>query len=234
MCKIYMAVEQDAYQDVASIREQLVQINEALSGMSAEDRIRQMHGLIDPSEITYTTSGGKTSAIIPSLVRDALGSAGPPFTLVFVDTLLYGQSTLDFVETLRRRAETDGYNLLTYVPHMTLLELSHVYPNWGDYSSEDFAMAKYVLKQEPLDRAFRELKTRVWGSGIMRDELASRANTQFLELRKDDVFTFHPIADWTQEVAMKYIHDKKLPINPKHRDFFKGEDQSLECGIHSS
>lgn len=216
----------------------VAEVNKACSSMSAVERIRYIYRGFDASRITATTSGGKTSAILPHLTWEALAEWGQrlpdPFSIVFVDTLLHRRSTLNHIMELKRRGEEHGYTILTYAPTITLDDLTRRNPQWSAFGTPDFSVAKELLKKEPLQRAFRVLGTRVWVSGIMRDKHASRSDAPFFGWDKQhQLFTLHPLADWTQEMAIAYIQNEHLPVNLDHRDPFKGEMQNEECGIHS-
>lgn len=144
--------------------------NERLGAMTTQDRIGWMYHTFDPRKIVLTTSGGDTSAILPTLVSKTLRTKGNHtiFPIVFVDTLLNGKSTLDFVEGLSDRGNEEGYEVLTYKPLVTLDELSQSHPEWDTYGSDDYKEAKHILKIEPLERAFQELDAACWASGPMR------------------------------------------------------------------
>ncbi len=208
---------------------------EHLNRLSTQDRIIWAYRIFDPGYITLTTSGGETSAILPHVISTIHQTLrfNTPLRLIFVDTLLYGRSTYDFIEKLKKKGIHDGFEVLVYKPRVTLQELTEHYPDWSNYNSLDFQQAKYYLKQEPLDRAFQELQTKLWINGIMRDELDSRKDVPVFKQRtQDDLYVLHPICDWSRPTALEYIRQQNLPTNPNHYDFFKGENQKLECGIH--
>jgi phosphoadenosine phosphosulfate reductase len=206
----------------------------ALEHMSETERIAFAYDTFKPEQITVTTSGGETSAILPLLISHVHKKKGllQKFKIVFVDTGLYGDTTYELIEKLRQQEAALQYEILTYRPKMTRVEIADQYPEWEDHDSGDFLSAQYALKKEPLERAFRDLGTKLWINGLMRHELATRANKPLFQRQENGMHVLHPIADWSREKAMNYIAANLLPINEHHWDFFKGQDQRKECGIH--
>jgi phosphoadenosine phosphosulfate reductase len=122
-------------------------------------------------------------------------------------------------------------DVVTYYPKMTPKEIEDAYPGWNrDAASEAFETVGVMCKQEPLNRAFEDLKPELWIRGIMAWETPERANADLLEYR-EGMYRLHPILDWSYEKAESFMAEQGLPRNLKHFDVFKGEDQSLECSI---
>lgn len=125
------------------------EVSRMLEGMDVDERIAWLFDSFNPAHIVFTTSGGDTSAIIPSLIAAAARNRAfsSPLHFVFVDTGLYGKTTYDIVETLRQQGERNGYVLHTYGPRVPIEEMNRLYPQWGTYGSQDFAAAQYLLEE---------------------------------------------------------------------------------------
>jgi phosphoadenosine phosphosulfate reductase len=95
-----------------------------------------------------------------------------------------------------------------------------------------------------------------WGSGIRRDESASRAATRIVDWDdKRGMLKINPLAAWTQDVVDRYVAEHGVPVNPLvelgyasigcapcTRPVAAGEDpragrwagrSKTECGIHA-
>jgi phosphoadenosine phosphosulfate reductase len=95
-----------------------------------------------------------------------------------------------------------------------------------------------------------------WGSGIRRDESASRADTRIVDWdEKRGMLKINPLAAWTQDVVDRYVDEYQVPVNPLvelgyasigcapcTRPVAPGEDPragrwagrgKTECGIHA-
>lgn len=126
------------------------------------------------------------------------------------------------------------FKITKYQPLLSPSEIEKQFPNWQIPESENFSKVKEIIKREPLSRIIRDFGTKVWVSGIMRDETKERKNTQVLEYDTErKIYHFHPIVNWNKQDALQYIKDNSLPTNTHHFDIAKGPDQSLECGLHS-
>jgi phosphoadenosine phosphosulfate reductase len=95
-----------------------------------------------------------------------------------------------------------------------------------------------------------------WGSGVRRDESASRADTKLIDWdAKREMIKINPLAAWTDDDVAAYIAEHRVPVNPLREIGFvsigcapctravaPGEDpragrwaglSKTECGIHA-
>lgn len=205
--------------------------NLKLEKLSPHQRINWLYMHFKPSSVTTTTSGGETSAIIPHLMRIVLKEMNLKETpIVFIDTGYYADNTLKMVQYL----EQDGYEIQYYHPLLSPKEIEERHPNWQLSSSSNFERVKEIIKREPMDRVIRDMNTEIWVSGLMRDKSLERRNIKIIDYDQSrKIYHFHPIADWSKEVALDYLRSNGLPTNKHHFDVTKGINQLLECGLHT-
>jgi phosphoadenosine phosphosulfate reductase len=104
-------------------------------------------------------------------------------------------------------------------------------------------------KVDGLEKALTDVDA--WITGIRREQAATRANAQKLELdEKRGIMKLNPLADWTDKDVWTYIFKHDLPYNPLHDQGYSsigcapctlpgegregrwaGEDKT-ECGLH--
>ena len=87
----------------------------------------------------------------------------------------------------------------------------------GVYSFRDSLEARrlccHIRKVEPLNRALKGL--RAWVTGLRRDEAATRADLQLVEIdgAHGGIVKVNPLANWTDQQVRDYTSEHKLPYN---------------------
>jgi len=198
-------------------------VNEIHKDRDAEQRVVWAYETFGAA-LGLTTSGGKNSAVLPHIVRNAFAkmqaSSLPP--LIFVDTGHYPESTYEMLKIL----EGWGFDLNRYHPQMPL-EMEE--PLYDDaHLLQGFEKFRQRVKHEPLNRAFSELGTQLWLRGIRYYQTDERSHASFFE-NKNGLYRLHPILDWSRQDVESYIAENNLPINTSHFDVTK--DEKGECGI---
>jgi len=173
--------------------------------------------------LVLTTSGGKTSAVLPHLIKSVTPNNLP--LIIFIDTGYYGKSTHGMIQRLRN----EGFTVKIYKPIIRKEDIEKLYSSWWD-KNRDAVLP--LIKHEPLDRAFQELGVKAWISGIMAWQTGERREIPLVEY-KNGIHRIHPIHDWSKEQLQEYIAENNLPLNEAHFDITKGLDQKKECKIHT-
>lgn len=204
------------------IKINLRQANKILEKLSAQERIRWAVAKISKGVVS-TTSGGRTSRILPNLIQQTLRRAIPT---IFVDTGLYPQQTYQFLDKM----EKDGIDIRYYSPKMSIKRLQALYGDLWKRKGAEFDRFLRVIKHEPLNRAFRQLNANLWIRGIMGFQTEERQRTPIFEY-KNGLYRLHPIIDWSQKQAKQYLGKNNLAINPNHYDLTKGSCGKKECKI---
>lgn len=213
---------------------ELARINDVMKSMTAADRLLMAKDIFGLARTVFTISGA--SNFMTEFATRTYHDAGvfEPLDFVFVDTLLHGPETLDFINDISRLGKKEGYVIHTAKADTTLTKLTLEYPRWRDPESSDFEEVKRILKVEPLNTLLRQAKKRLWISGPRRDEQASRVDMPIFDQREDGLFVLHPIVDWTLGDIMKYNYEHNIQTNFYYDDFLKKLSLNFECGIHLS
>lgn len=200
----------------------LDQANGILEGLCACERIRWAHSFAR-GRLVATTSGGRTSRILPHLVSGALGYSIPT---IFVDTGHYPTETYQFIAEMY----ADGIDLRFYGASMSPELLKAVHGDLWNRDGMDFDLFLEMVKHRPLNQAFEDLKPRVWVRGIMGFQTEQRRRQQILEYR-NGLYRLHPMLDWSRERMESYLNEHQIQINQGHYDVTKGPGFKNECKI---
>jgi phosphoadenosine phosphosulfate reductase len=169
--------------------------------------------------------------------------------VVFLDTGYH------FAETIGTRDWITGVLPITLVnvqPPKTVAEqdLEH----GAKLYERDPDLCCSLRKVQPLAQALSGLSA--WGSGVRRDEAATRAGTRLVDWdAKRGMVKVNPLAAWTQDDVDAYVVANQVPVNPLAeigyasigcapctRPVAPGEDPragrwagkgKTECGLHS-
>ncbi|KAJ3508278.1 hypothetical protein NM208_g15844 [Fusarium decemcellulare] len=178
----------------------------------------------------------------------------PTVDLIFLDTLYHFKETHDLVDRVKARYpnvpvhifKPDGVNTVEEFEDMYGKEMYHT-------ASE---MYDWVVKVEPLQRAYDELKVAAVLNGRRRSQGAARGSIPIVELDDErGVVKINPLATWSFKQVNDYIKEHNVPYNALLDQGYKsvgdwhstvpvkeGEDEragrwkgqaKTECGIHN-
>jgi phosphoadenosine phosphosulfate reductase len=218
----------------------------------------RFEGIADPVEqaLAVLTWAGETfgdqfaitSSMADGLLAHLASRAVPGVQVVFLDTGYH------FAETIGTRDWITGVlpiTLRNVTPPQTVAEQDAAY---GEKLYErDPDLCCSLRKVQPLARALAGLSA--WGSGVRRDEAATRAGTKVVDWdAKRGMVKVNPLAAWTQDDVDAYIAEHQVPVNPLQdigyasigcapctRPVAPGEDpragrwagrNKTECGLH--
>lgn len=174
-----------------------------------------------------------------------------------IDTARMPQEQYDIIQTIRDRY---GINVEMLFPEASAVEtlVRRNGPNLFYESVNKRLLCCHIRKVLPLNRALRQLDC--WGTGLRRDQWATRANIRKVDLDHDHggLVKIAPLADWTEEDVWDYIREEEVPVHPLYergytsisctpctRPVPEGEDPRSgrwwwetnapkECGMHCS
>ncbi|KAK9323865.1 Phosphoadenosine phosphosulfate reductase family-domain-containing protein [Lipomyces orientalis] len=178
-----------------------------------------------------------------------------PIELIFVDTLHHFKETLELVDRLKDR-----------YPSAVL----HVYKPENSDSVEDFnrlygerlwetdeASYDFLVKVEPIQRAYEELGVRATLTGRRKSQGGKRGDLDIVEIEEyTGLIKINPLANWSFKEVHEYIKSNDVPYNALLDRGYRsvgdwhstapvgeGEDEragrwkgkaKTECGIHET
>jgi phosphoadenosine phosphosulfate reductase len=181
-------------------------------------------------------------------------SAKPGIRVIFVDTGYLFPETHAYMEQLRLRLDLNVWAYRTRNdPVAYLHHAGEENPSWR----KDINACCAANKNEPFQRAMKELSPRAWLRGIRRDQAETRSDRQFIEWsQRYQCHAISPLLNWTGKEIQAYLKKHDLPRHPLWekgyasigcnplsctRPIGEGEDQragrwaqlgKIECGIN--
>jgi phosphoadenosine phosphosulfate reductase len=171
----------------------------------------------------------------------------PDIPLYFIDTGFHFKETMEFTNRITKEW---NLRLKVFKPEISKRKLKRKIGEEPYRVNPDLCC--HYCKVEPLLQFLHD-KT-VWLSGIRREQSATRAKIEPIEMDGRGVVKISPMYNWTQQQTWDYIIKNNIPYNPLHdkgyasigcepctRPIKKGEKerdgrwpfmQKLECGIH--
>lgn len=159
-------------------------------------------------ELIMTSSFGAESAILIHMAATAM----PRIKIVMVDTGYLFPETHDLMAELRKRFDL---NIWTYRtkndPIRYLQDAGEEDPGWR----KNVEQCCGVNKNEPFDRAMKELAPAAWLRGIRRDQADTRKSRGIVEWSKrNNCYAVSPLLPWTGRDIGLYMKQHGLPYHP--------------------
>ena len=201
-------------------------------------------------QLVMSSSFGAESALLIHMAIRAV----PNIRIIVSDTGYLFPETHQFLEQLRLR-----FNLNIWIyrsrqdPIRYLAEAGETDPTIRNNVEACCA----INKNEPFDRAMRELAPAGWLRGIRRNQADTRATRKIVEWsRRFNCYAISPLLSWTQRDIHRYMKQHDLPYHPLYekgyasigcnpltctRPIQLGDDpragrwagtNKLECGLH--
>ena len=159
-------------------------------------------------KLVMSSSFGAESALLLHMAIQA----SPNIRVIFVNTGYLFPQTHGFMEALRLR-----FNLNVWIyrtrqdPIQYLRNAGEGDPTWRN----DVNACCAVNKNEPFDRAMKELQPAGWMRGIRRNQAATRRNRQFVEWSpRFNCHAISPLLNWTGKEIFAYMKQHDLPYHP--------------------
>lgn len=228
---------------------------DALNGMFEKSRPEQVVAWAATQfgrELVMSSSFGAESALLIHMATRAL----PDVRIVWVDTGYLFPETHAFMEELRLRFNLNVWSYRTQNdPIAYLRKAGEGDPEWR----KDVDACCGANKNEPFERAMRQLSPKAWLRGIRRRQADTRKNVPFVEWSKRyNCYAVSPLLNWTPKDIFGYMKQNDLPFHPLYykgyesigcnplsctRPIQEGEDPragrwagqgKVECGINST
>ncbi|GJN69300.1 hypothetical protein PLIIFM63780_000510 [Purpureocillium lilacinum] len=174
--------------------------------------------------------------------------------LIFLDTLYHFKETYELVDRVKARYPNVPVHIFKPDGVDTVEELEEMYGQemWNTASD----MYDWIVKVEPLQRAYDELKVTAVLNGRRRSQGAARGSIPIIELDEErGIIKINPMAAWSFKQVNDYIRENNVPYNALLDQGYKsvgdwhstspvaeGEDEragrwkgqaKTECGIHN-
>ncbi|MFC5738558.1 phosphoadenylyl-sulfate reductase [Sinirhodobacter huangdaonensis] len=197
----------------------------------------------DTGEVALVSSFGAESVVLLHMV--SLIAPGTP--VIFVDTLMLFQETLDYQREVSRQLGLTDVRTITAAQAM--LDLEDPDDTLHQFNTDACCALR---KTVPLEQALSGFDA--WITGRKRFQAATRATIDFFEVETPARMKINPLAHWGREDLEEYIVQNRLPRHPLVAQGYPsigcapctskvapGEDpragrwrgsQKTECGIH--
>jgi phosphoadenosine phosphosulfate reductase len=186
-------------------RAQVDAVNPCLEKKSAVERIEWALNFL-PDNPAVTSSFGAQSAVMLHLVTQFR----PRIPVVLLDTGYLFDETYRFIDQLVQRLDL---NLKVYRPVLSPAWQEARFGRRWEQGVEGIREYNQMNKVEPMERAFRELETGTWFSGLRRSQSDTRQGLGILQ-RQAQVVKVNPIADWNNRDVHQYLKAHDLPYHP--------------------
>lgn len=177
-----------------------------------------------------------------------------PVELIFLDTLYHFNETYDLVDRVKERYPEIPINIFKPEGGETAEQLEETYGKEFYHNAGD--MYDWIVKVEPLERAYDTLKVAAVLNGRRRSQGAARGSIPIIELDEErNIVKINPLAAWSFKQVNDYIKANNVPYNVLLDRGYKsvgdwhstapvkeGEDEragrwkgqsKTECGIHN-
>ena len=159
-------------------------------------------------DLLMSSSFGAESAVMIHMVTRLL----PGVRVVMVDTGYLFPETHRFMEELRHRFDLNVWVYRTRNdPIAYLREAGEDDPT----NRKDVERCCAANKNEPFDRAMRQLKPRAWLRGIRRNQADTRKERRIVEwAERYNCYAISPLLNWTRRDIHQYMKRHDLPYHP--------------------
>ncbi|KHO00232.1 phosphoadenosine phosphosulfate reductase [Metarhizium album ARSEF 1941] len=177
-----------------------------------------------------------------------------PVQLIFLDTLHHFRETHELLDRVRARYPNVPINVFKPDGIDTAEQFEATYGRELWNTADD--MYDWIVKVEPLERAYQELGVAAVLNGRRRSQGAARGSIPVIELDEErGVIKINPMATWSFAQVSDYVKEHKVPYNALLDRGYKsvgdwhstspvkeGEDEragrwkgksKTECGIHN-
>lgn len=178
----------------------------------------------------------------------------PTVDLIFLDTLFHFKETYDLIDRVQKKYPNVPVHIFKPDGADTAEQLEETYGKELYHTAAE--MYDWIVKVEPLQRAYDELKVAAVLNGRRRSQGASRGSIPIIELDEErNIIKINPLAAWSFTQVNDYLKENEVPYNVLLDRGYKsigdwhstvpvadGEDEragrwkgqnKTECGIHN-
>ncbi|KAK9491002.1 Phosphoadenosine phosphosulfate reductase family-domain-containing protein [Lipomyces doorenjongii] len=251
------AVAQNAQQDtkITLTPSHLKFINSQLQNLEPQ-QILQWAVLTFP-RLYQSTAFGLTGLVTIDMISKLQPqyAVAHPMELIFVDTLHHFSETLNLVDRLKKRYPSAALHVYKPENCDTVEDFNRLY---GERLWEtDEASYDFLVKVEPIQRAYEELGVRATLTGRRKSQGGKRGDLDIVEVEEyTGLIKINPLANWSFKDVHDYMKANDVPYNVLLDRGYRsvgdwhstapvgeGEDEragrwkgkaKTECGIHET
>jgi phosphoadenosine phosphosulfate reductase len=183
----------------------LEKINRAFEAFPAARRVQQALELL-PGAHVLTSSFGAQAAVMLHLVNEV----SPKIPVILIDTGYLFPETYRFIDDLTERL---GLNLKVVRSDESPAWQESRFGKLWDQGIDGIEQYNRINKQEPLNRALKEMGAETWFSGLRRVQAETRSQIAPIEFKRGR-YKVHPLFDWTDRDVGQYLAKHELPYHP--------------------
>lgn len=228
-------------------QDQLDHINKQLATLTPQEIIKWSY--VTFPQLFQTTAFGLTGLVTIDMIQKLALSVD----LVFIDTLFHFPQTLDLIDKVKHKY---GSTVHVFKPEGFEAELEFT-DKYGNLWETDDLKYDYLVKVEPLQRAYKELNMNAVLTGRRSSQGGDRGNLPFIEIDPEfNIIKINPFLTWSFKQIKEYIDENHVPYNElldlgyksvgdwhSTEPVAEGEDErsgrwkgkaKTECGIHQT
>jgi phosphoadenosine phosphosulfate reductase len=159
-------------------------------------------------ELIMSSSFGAESAMLIHMATRVLRD----IRIVTVDTGYLFPETHRFMEELRLRLNLNVWVYRTKNDPISYLhQAGEENPTWR----KDIEACCAANKNEPFERAMKDIKPRAWLRGVRRNQTEARKAMRSVEWSpRYDCYAISPLLSWTNKDIYQYMKQHDLPFHP--------------------
>ncbi|KAG5992464.1 hypothetical protein E4U43_003758 [Claviceps pusilla] len=240
--------------DVSLTKAHVKYLNKQMEAMHPMDILRFCK-ILFPNLFQSTAFGltGLATMDMLSKIQDE-NPESKPVELIFLDTLYHFKETYELVDRVKARYPNVPVNIFRPDGMESTEQFEETYGQELWNTADE--MYDWIVKVEPLQRAYEELKVTAVLNGRRRSQGAARGSIPIIELDEErNVIKINPMAAWSFSQVNEYIKENNVPYNALLDQGYKsvgdwhstspvkeGEDEragrwkgkaKTECGIHN-
>ncbi len=182
-------------------------LNDGFEKQTASDVVRWAVEQFD-GQVVMSSSFGDQAAVLIHLAAQVK----PDMRIIFINTGYVFPETHLYMEALRRRL---NLNVWVYRTRHDPIAWLHQSGEENHTWRKDISACCAANKNEPMERAMKELAPRAWLRGIRRAQSDSRKGARFIEWSKRyECYAISPLLNWTNRDVGLYMKEHDLPYHP--------------------
>lgn len=159
-------------------------------------------------DVVMSSSFGEQAAVMLHLAT----RVKPDMRIIFVDTGYLFPETYQFMEDLRHRF---NLNVWTFRTRNDPIAYLHRAGELNPFERKNTKACCAENKEEPMVRAFNQLRAKAWLRGVRREQTPERKNFRFIDWDKRyQAYAVSPILKWTSKEVWAYMKKHDLPYHP--------------------